>query len=114
MNLQLSLKRKWFVMTQDGIKTEDYRDINNYWLKRLCYDSFRSERGLDHTLLINNRWYKPKIFKTNTMTLGYPKSTDADRILKYEHAGIEIRGGNVEWGAEPGKIYFVIKHGKKL
>lgn len=25
--------------------------------------------------------------------------------------GIEIRTGNPEWGAEPGKLYFVIKHG---
>lgn len=25
--------------------------------------------------------------------------------------GIEIRTGNPEWGAEPNKVYFVIKHG---
>ena len=51
---------------------------------------------------------------TNTMTLGYPSKNDTERILKFEHAGIEIREGNPEWGAEPKKIYFVIKHGKKL
>lgn len=48
------------------------------------------------------------------MTLGYPKSTDTERIIKFEHAGIEIRTGNPEWGAEPGKLYFVIKHGKRI
>ncbi len=55
-----------------------------------------------------------KKFTTNTMTLGYPKSTDTDRILKFEHAGIEIRTGNPEWGAEPNKLYFVIKHGELI
>ena len=45
------------------------------------------------------------------MTLGYPKTGDNERILKLEHKGIEIRTGNPDWGAEPNKIYFVIKHG---
>ena len=53
-------------------------------------------------------------FKVNIMTLGYPKSTDTDRILKLEHKGIKISTGNPEWGAEPGKLYFVIMHGSTL
>jgi len=48
------------------------------------------------------------------MTLGYPKDSDTDRILKYAHAGIEIRTGNQEWGAKEGKLYFVVKHGDEL
>jgi hypothetical protein len=48
------------------------------------------------------------------MILGYPKSTDTARIRRYKHAGIEIREGRQEWGAEPGKIYFVIKHGEQI
>lgn len=35
MNLQLSLKKQWFEMTKSGIKTEDYREVNEYWGKRL-------------------------------------------------------------------------------
>ena len=114
MNLQLSLKKKWFEMTKAGIKTEDYREITPYWIKRLVYEGFRLEKGLNHTLLINDRWYVSKPFTENTMTLGYPKKGNTERILKLEHVGIEIREGNPEWGAEPGKIYFVIKHGKIL
>lgn len=38
MNLQLSLKRRWFDLTKSGVKTEDYRDINDYWFKRLVFD----------------------------------------------------------------------------
>jgi len=48
------------------------------------------------------------------MTLGYPKSTDTERILNLEHKGIEIRTGNPEWGAELNKKYFVILHGEFL
>lgn len=48
----------------------------------------------------------------NVMTLGYPKASDSKRILKLEHNGIEISTGKKEWGAEPNKLYFVIKHGK--
>jgi len=48
------------------------------------------------------------------MTLGYPRSTDKERIIVLEHKGIEIRTGNPEWGAEEGKLYFVIKHGEVI
>lgn len=121
MNLQLSLKKKWFEMTKAGIKTEDYREITPYWISRILdKDIFRGMTTEDFIKWYNN---PPKHvtlnhvvnnFKTNTMTLGYPKKGDAERILKLEHKGIEIRTGNPEWGAEPGKKYFVIKHGEIL
>lgn len=114
MNLQLSLKSKWFEMTKAGIKTEDYREITPYWRKRILkhYKNYTPEQ-----LQYFSKYYPNDVFKkfsTNTMTSGYPKSTDTERILKFEHKGIEIRTGNPEWGAEPDKLYFVIKHGKKL
>lgn len=105
--LQLSLKKKWFEMTKAGIKTEDYREINDYWSKRLFLKPEDSCGGMLHGLEV-------KKFDYNIMTLGYPKSTDSERILKLEHKGIEIRTGNPEWGAEPNKLYFVIMHGAIL
>ena len=123
MNLQLSLKTKWFEMTKKGIKTEDYREINNYWAKRLLLIKFTGSEGekvtdselysvitqnLDILQLHVNGFNE---FQFNIMTLSYPKSTDSERILKLEHKGIEIRTGNPDWGAEQGKLYFVIKHG---
>lgn len=126
MNLQLSLKTKWFEMTKAGIKTEDYREITDYWKRRLyhcasdenkkpaCID-FNLEK--EHILNCCNCHVGLSYFKEftqNTITLGYPKSGDTERIIQFEHAGIEIRTGNSEWGAEPDKLYFVIKHGKKL
>lgn len=122
----MSLKRKWFEMTKARIKKEDYREITPYWKRRLYHcanDENKSPTCIDfnleeeHLLNCNNCHIGLSYFKsfdTNTMTLGYPKSTDTERILKFEHAGIEIRTGNPDWGAEPGKIYFVIKHGKQI
>lgn len=115
-SLQMSLKTKWFEMTKAGIKTEDYREITPYWCKRLL-SYFKDKQGSisdgkqllffipnEDTPIFNN-------FDFNIMTLGYPKSTDTERILKFEHNGIEIGYGKEEWGAEPNKLYFIIKHG---
>jgi hypothetical protein len=128
MNLQMSLRKKWFDMTKPGVKPEDYRAITPYWLKRLfegfdeddtdsifeeiCYELMNFDLTLDQ--LQSWAGMRPKKFEFNIMTLGYPKSTDTSRILKLEHAGIEIREGKPEWGAIPGKKYFVIKHGKLI
>ena len=123
-NLQLSLKRNWFEMTKSGMKTEDYREITPYWCNRLlrtiggCYrkkiwwhQNFFENRSIEKTIVSlkpNSSFVR---FNKNIMTDGYPKMNDSERVLKLEHGGIEIRTGNPEWGAEEGKLYFVIKHG---
>lgn len=117
MNLQLSLKKKWFDMSKALIKTEDYREVTNYWISRLIEKEFAwgcsNVEDIQHALsACPNGVFKK--FDQNTMTLGYPKTGDKERIIKFEHAGIEIRTGLEEWGAEPNKIYFVIKHGKQI
>jgi len=116
--LRLSLKNKWFEMTKAGIKTEDYRELSPYWAKRFgtpitwameayIQPDFCDTDDVGYT-------FNKTSYDTNIMTLGYPKSTDTERIIKFEHSGIEIRSGNPEWGAEPNKLYFVIKHGKRI
>ena len=117
--LRLPLKTKWFEMTGPDGKTEDYREITSYWIKRLTNDfswdinkyPLKLNEGKN---VLNKGSMKPKEFTVNAMTLGYPKSTDTSRIKRFEHAGIEIGYGKEEWGAEPNKLYFIIKHGKQL
>jgi hypothetical protein len=121
--LRLSLKKKWFQMTKSGIKPEDYREINHYWIKRLMSkkynDIYPIEQDaidgilthIDPNFLVRNH---SKKFDYNVMTLGYPSNDDKDRIIEFEHKGIEIRTGNPDWGAEPNKVYFVIVHGEQL
>jgi hypothetical protein len=121
MDIHLPLKSNWFKLTKKRIKLEDYRDLTpRYCAMFLLLDgekrSMRFWESLflykDPKLILNtftNITFKK--FDQNIMTLGYPKKEDFERILKLEHKGIEIRNGNVEWGAEPDKLYFVIKHG---
>jgi hypothetical protein len=113
-------------MTKSGVKTEDYREINEYWFKRLVFDykkvfnyctghDWSNEKVRDEGIefIAKSRFkmvgFVP--FYENIMTLGYPKADDTDKIIQLFHKGIEIRTGNPDWGAEPGKLYFVIKHG---
>lgn len=126
MNLQLSLKNKWFELTKERIKPEDYREITPYWVKRFFNVKNIKNGDIDDLVeyFKNPSYYKEsefsffkkmniskKPFKTNRMTLGYPKSDDKERIVELEHLGIEIRTGNPDWGADPDKLYFVILHG---
>lgn len=115
--LQMSLKKQWFEMTKSGIKTEDYREITPYWITRFVNKPY-DKMGYYVRKMENSEEGFPieffKTFTTNRMTLGYPKGDDHERIIEFEHAGIEVREGNPEWGAEEGKIYFVIKHGKRI
>ena len=125
--IRLSLKRKWFDLTASGIKTEDYRKITRHWSKRLIdnltdvlltrkssFLGFISDEDA-YKFIINNKDYIGfKELEINMMTLGYPSKDDESRILRFKHAGIEIRTGDPEWGAEPNELYFVIKHGARI
>lgn len=130
MNLQIPLKKIWFDLTSSGEKTEDYREITGYWCSRLLLYNGKHMSEAEWTTFLSE-YFNPedpgylseaiqkhfitfKPFSFNIMTLGYPSNTDFDRILKYKHKGIEIRTGKQEWGAEPNKTYFVIKHGEKV
>ena len=123
LSLRLPLLENFFNMTLAGVKTEDYRKINSYWLKRL-FDNIDDSQSDQIIKKLNNGWpidriekkYKCslKVYKTNTITMGFPRKEDLDKIKVFEHAGVAVKKGKVAWGAEPDKLYFVIKHGALL
>ncbi len=125
--LHLPLKKVWFEMTAEDIKPEDYREITPYWVKRLMrHFSGRkiSDEFASHIAFNLNQGqidYAMKSFcvdfikfEITKLTNGYPQSTDTERIINLEHKGIKVGYGKLEWGAEPNKLYFIIKHGKRL
>lgn len=84
--LHLVLKRKWYDMIVSGEKIEEYREIKPYWSNRLF-------KGFTHVCF----------------HLGYTNQTMLFAIKEIiEYTGKE------EWGAEKGKIYYVIKLGKEV
>lgn len=86
-NLFLILKGKWYGMIDAGIKLEEYRDLTDYWKRRL-----------------ENRNYK-----TVTFQLGYSLKKRMTFEVKY----IGIGKGNQAWGGGD-KYYYIIKLGKRL
>lgn len=87
--LHLTVKKQWFDMIAKGIKKEEYREIKDYWVKRLT-----------------NKKFDKVLFKN-----GYNK--DAPTMI-VECKGIETTTGKTEWGAEEAENYFVIRLGKIL
>lgn len=86
--LHLSVKKQWFDMISAGEKTEEYREIKPYWIKRLttncevAYDVAAETycgkvlyRPYTHVLFINGyRKDSPRIEKEiESITIGNPK-----------------------------------------
>ena len=80
--LNLTLKKQWFDMILSGEKTEEYREIKEYWNKRLLENSF-------DVILFSN---------------GY--GSNVPKIL-IELKGIQIGFGNKQWGAPDEKVYIL-------
>jgi hypothetical protein len=114
-SLNLPLESKWFDMTAQNIKKEDYREINEYWIKRLLnFGEYEPACVVTFFKYKADIKHYTKKFDTTTITKGNPKKDDLSRRRTYKHLGIEIRTGNPLWGAEPDKLYFVIMHGEEI
>lgn len=123
--LQLTLKKKWFDMIRSGAKTEEYREIKDYWDRRLLTNRKEIEwqvwdemlgdmqnpfiRHKDPGQLMEFFEVEFKRFEVVRFRNGYRKDSPAFDI---DFKGIEIKLGKEEWGAEPGKVYFVLMLGK--
>lgn len=66
--LKVAVRKEYFLEIQSGKKKEEYREIKEYWIKRLSkkYDEI---------------W----------ITLGYPQKLEKEKILKFKYNGFEIK-----------------------
>jgi len=87
--LHLTLKKKWFDMILSGKKTEEYREVKPYWIKRLSSKSYDA------------------IHFRNGYSAGSPAFT-------IELLDISRSLGIVEWGAPEGEVVYMLKLGKIL
>lgn len=102
--LHLTIKKRFFYMIKSGFKPEEYREDKDYWIKRLFVNHreyFELKKNKEGSSMFTHvQFYN-----------GWAAST------KYPNFLIELKGyrygtGKLEWGAEPGKEYFVIKLGE--
>ena len=123
MVLDLPLKKEWYEMIESGIKTEEYREIKPYWMKRLLEGVLPYFlRKIDNScasfycekvdLLKDNYNYGSFLAKPYThvrFRYGYTK-----RTMLFELDKITIGKGKTEWGAPDDKEVFILKLGKRL
>lgn len=88
--LTLPIKKQWFDMILSGEKTEEYRDSTGYWRTRF-YNLFGYPAywGEPKKVLLRNGYRKDSPYAVATVTL-------------------ETGLGKLEWGAVPGKHYFIL------
>lgn len=104
--LILPIKKKWFDMIASGEKKEEYREIKPYYDSRfmnafgfilvggqMIYGDAAPEE-------IRKPWPVPIVFRN-----GYSKESP-EIICK---CTLHFGKGKPEWGAEPGKLYYVLK-----
>ena len=87
--LHLVLKKKWYDMQERGEKTEEYRELTEYWRKRL----------------IDQETLRLKPYTHVCFHYGYTQRCFINRI-----DSITIGMGLPEWGAPTYREVFIIKH----
>ena len=106
-HLVLPIKKKWYDMILSGEKKEEYREMKDYYRTRFAHlfidintgETMRPER-LDEWLVTSVRFKRFIIFRN-----GY--RTDSPSFGAT--CTFKIGAGKPEWGAEPGKKYYVLK-----
>lgn len=101
--LTLPIKKKWFDMICSGEKPEDYREIKKYWTKRFGWQDEHpypdhNPPARVHKLVMLGKDMEV-VFKN-----GY--SQNSPYIKCWVH--ITKGQGRIEWGAVPGKEYYVL------
>lgn len=91
--LTLPIKKKWFDMILSGEKKEEYREIKPYYKSRFYTAGLVDRYGLP---TISRAWIA---FRN-----GYSATSPAIEAK----CTLDIKKGRPEWGAEPGKEYYVL------
>ena len=102
----LTIKRKWLEMIRSGEKKEEYRDIKHYYTSRfrhlMTYAPWRDEHIIAAVRSATERRGVPIEV---ILRGGYSALSPAIQVS----GKLVIGEGKPEWGAEPGKEYYIIR-----
>lgn len=111
--LKLTLKKKWYDLIKDGTKKEEYREIKQYWISRLCKKT--SSKFINTTADIFDKHsgvtYDIKKFDHIEFKNGYAKNAPT---MLVECLDISIGNAVPEWSDNWQGSVFVIKLGEKI
>lgn len=100
--LRLTLKKKWYDLILLGIKREEYREIKEYWLKRL----FEVQSPMIAKFIFGNVGLTPKNFTHIQFRLGYRKNAPT---MEFQITDIGINRGDSSMGAPVDQDVIIIK-----
>ena len=116
--LFLPLKKEWYEMIERGEKTEEYRELTQYWMRRLCADSRNKTicayagptctARFSCVQCASEDGFRFIHYDAVCFSYGYTK-----RRMTFKCEDITIGKGRPEWGA-PDYETFIIKLGNKL
>lgn len=115
--LNLPLEAKWYKLIEAGEKTEEYREIKPYWIRRFC-ETLKTI-PFNHCILENcckecfNDPYEGNFeqiqFDAAILRYGY-----TTRAMVFNVESISVGRGKPEWGAPLREDVFIIKLGKRI
>lgn len=100
--LKLTLKRKWYNLIAIGAKQEEYREIKEYWLKRLFY----VQSPMIAKFVFGDVGLTPKYFTHVQFRLGYKKNAPT---MEFQLIDIDINRGDNRMGAPIDQDVIIIK-----
>lgn len=106
--LILPIKKKWFDMIASGEKKEEYREIKPYYNK--CLGKAIIGFPFNETIIENFesiRSYDESQFKIIEIIFRNGYKADSPKIKC--KCKLNIGQGKKEWGAEPGKEYYILQ-----
>ena len=103
--LHLNLKQRWFDMILSGEKTEEYREVKPYWIRRLLHYDWQDN---DRIFVDNGQEVE---FDTITFKNGYSKDA---RKMVISYKGVRIGNTKEGWSDRYQTEVFVISLGKIL
>jgi hypothetical protein len=121
--LHLNLIKKWFDMIKSGEKKVEYREITDYWAVRL-FENWKSlkpnaKKIVLQILQLNGEFRPeefescidmvPKKFDMIEFKNGFARKGIPAPCFKKEYCNLSTGRGIEKWGADPDKIYFIIK-----
>lgn len=110
--LDLPLKGKWYDMIESGEKKEEYREIKEYWIKRLAKckgDNHHDKTGFwckkanCFSCVVRGNGFHPVEYTHVRFRYGYTK-----RTMLFKLNSVTIGKGNPQWGA-PDYETFILK-----
>lgn len=94
--LVLPIKKKWFDMIRSGEKKEEYREIKPYYERRF-------KKFMPRFTIFRTEYVEPEFFVI--FRNGYDYNSPSIKCKCKVDTGTGVK----EWGAVPGKYYYVLK-----